>query len=95
MQDLLALKNFIASILRPIVFEAVKENLREQKEKNSLKREFYSPKEFSGLTGIPYSTILRYCSNATLKARQIEPGACWQILASELDRLKREANENA
>jgi len=94
MQEIIALKNFFTEILRPLIKEAIKENLNEQKAKNPLKREFYSPKEFAALTGIAYSTILRNCSSGLLRARQREPGGSWQILASELDRLKQEANKN-
>jgi len=57
-------------------------------------KEFYSPKEFSYLTGIPYSTIVYRCKVGKLKARQDDPNCSWQIFATELERFKREADEN-
>jgi len=58
------------------------------------KPEFYTPNQFSKITGMPYTTIIHYCKNRMLKARQEFKGGSWQIYASEIDRLKKEANIN-
>jgi hypothetical protein len=57
-------------------------------------KEFYTPKEFAGITGIPYSTIIYKCINGKLKAYQESPNCSWLIYATEIDRLKKEADEN-
>ena len=58
------------------------------------KPEFYTPSQFSKITGMPYTTIIHYCKNRMLKARQEFKGGSWQIYASEINRLKEEANIN-
>lgn len=58
------------------------------------KPEFYTPKQLSTITGMPYTTIINYCKNRFLKARQEFKGGSWQIYASEIDRLRKEANIN-
>lgn len=58
------------------------------------KPEFYTPNQFSKITGMPYTTIIHYCKNRMLKARQAFKGGAWQIYASEIERLKEEANIN-
>lgn len=58
------------------------------------KPEFYSPNQFSKITGMPYTTIIHYCKTGQLKARQEYRGSKWLIYASEIDRLKEEANIN-
>lgn len=58
------------------------------------KKEFYSPKEFSHATGIPYSTVIYRCKMGKLKARQDDANCSWQIFASEVDRYKEEASDN-
>ena len=58
------------------------------------KPEFYSPSQFSKLIGLPYTTVIHYCKTRRLKARQDMKGGSWQIYASEIDRLKEEANIN-
>jgi hypothetical protein len=57
-------------------------------------KEFYSPKEFSYLTGIPYSTVIYKCKTGKLKARQEDANCSWQVFVTEIDRFKREADEN-
>jgi hypothetical protein len=59
-----------------------------------LQKEFYSPKEFSFITGIKYSTVVYRCATGKLKARQETPKSSWQIFASEVERYKEEANQN-
>jgi hypothetical protein len=58
------------------------------------KPEFYTPNQFSKLTGMPYTTVVHYCKHNMLKARQQFKGGSWQIFASELSRFKEEANVN-
>ena len=57
-------------------------------------KEFYTPKEFSDLTGIKYSTVIYRCKNGRLKSRQDTPCSSWQIDAKELDRYREEAKAN-
>ncbi len=82
--------------LEQIIGKTVKSNLLQQANFNTapLKKEFYSPKAFAHLTGIPYSTVVNRCNVGKLKARQDDPNCSWQIFASELDRYKEEANKN-
>ncbi len=56
---------------------------------------FYSPKEFSFLTGIKYSTVVYRCAIGKLKARQDGPSCSWQIDVEELNRYRKEANGNS
>lgn len=56
------------------------------------KPEFYTPSQFSKKTGMPYTTVIHYCKNNHLKSRQEHKGSAWLIYASEIDRLKQEAN---
>jgi predicted transcriptional regulator len=57
-------------------------------------KEFYTPKEFEHKTGIPYSTVIYKCTTGRLKAFQDSPNCSWLIYATELDRFKKEADEN-
>lgn len=61
---------------------------------NQLQKEFYSPKEFSHITGIKYSTVVYRCTTGKLKARQESAKSSWQIFATEVERYKEEANQN-
>ena len=58
------------------------------------KPEFYTPNQFSKLTGMPYTTVVHYCKKNLLKARQEFKGGSWQIYANEINRLKKEAHLN-
>jgi hypothetical protein len=58
------------------------------------KPEFYSPTEFGKKVNMPYTTVIHYCKTRRLKARQDMKGGSWQIYASELDRLREEADIN-
>jgi hypothetical protein len=74
-----------------------KEILKEQPGTQSNRpsqKEFYSPKEFVHLTGMKYSTVIYKCKMGKLKARQDDPSCSWQISASEVDRFKKEADQN-
>ena len=55
---------------------------------------FYTPKEFSHITGLKYSTVIYRCKVGRLKARQDNPNCSWQIDATELARFKNEADTN-
>ncbi|MBL4625185.1 MAG: helix-turn-helix domain-containing protein [Flavobacteriales bacterium] len=57
-------------------------------------REFYTPREFSNITGIKYPTVIHYCNNGKIKARQHDIGGSWIIPRSEIDRFKDEADDN-
>lgn len=57
-------------------------------------KEFYTPKEFAAKTGIKYTTVVYKCKWGKLKAVQESPNSSWLILASELERLVKEANAN-
>lgn len=59
-----------------------------------LQKEFLSPKEFSHITGIKYSTVVYRCTTGKLKARQESAKSSWQIFATEVERYKEEANQN-
>lgn len=63
-------------------------------DKKNPQKEFYTPKEFSHITGMKYSTVVYRCKVGKLKARQDNPSCSWQIYASEIDRFKNEAIEN-
>ena len=39
----------------------------------------YTPAEYSELKGIPYSTVVSYCSRGLLNARQNRRGGSWII----------------
>jgi hypothetical protein len=58
------------------------------------KPQFYTPTQFSKLTGMPYTTVVHYCKKNFLKARQEFKGGSWQIYSSEINRLKEEAQLN-
>lgn len=55
---------------------------------------FYTPNQFSKITGMPYTTVIHYCKNNLLKARQVSKGTAWLIYATEVNRLKKEAEHN-
>ncbi len=61
---------------------------------SQIQKEFLSPKEFSFITGLKYSTVVYRCATGKLKARQESPKSSWQIYASEIDRYKNESNQN-
>ena len=63
-------------------------------DKHTLGKEFFSPKEFSHLSGIKYSTVVYRCKVGKLKARQDDPNCSWQIDVCELERFKNEAHTN-
>lgn len=57
-------------------------------------KKFYTPKEFAGLTGMPYSTVVDKCTKGKIKAYQDEPNCSWHIDATEIDRYRKVADEN-
>ncbi len=75
-----------------VLYEKIRKEIRHFAEKD--KPQFYTPNQFSKLTGMPYTTVIHYCKTRRLKARQDMKGGSWQIYANEIDRLKEEANIN-
>ena len=69
-------------------------NLSGSSVNNQLQKQFYSPKEFSFITGIKYSTVVYRCATGKLKARQETAKSSWQIFVTEVDRYKEESNQN-
>jgi hypothetical protein len=63
-------------------------------DKKNPQKEFYTPKEFSHICGMKYSTVVYRCKVGKLKARQDNPNSSWSIFASEVERFKTEACEN-
>ena len=61
---------------------------------NSTKK-FFSIKEFSRLTGIPFSTIVHLSAAGKIKGRISAHNRPWEIYASELDRYKSEAENSS
>ena len=82
--------------LKILISETVEANLSQQANSKpvNFQKKFFSPKEFSHSTGMPYSTVVYRCKVGKLKARQDEEGCSWQIDSSELERYKSEANDN-
>lgn len=62
------------------------------KNENQNEKKFFTPKEFSKITGIAYSSVVYRCSTGKLKARQDEPKCSWQICVSEIERYKSESD---
>ena len=57
-------------------------------------KEFYTPKEFSELTGLKYSTVVNYCNIGRLEATQLNAQGSWIIYRSEVDKLIQLAQDN-
>lgn len=72
--------------------EKIISEIRRLSEKD--KPQFYTPTQFSKLSGMPYTTVVHYCKNNLLKARQEFKGGSWQIYSSEINRFKEEALHN-
>ena len=56
---------------------------------------FFTPKEFSFITGMKYSTVIYRCKIGKLKARQDSPNCSWLISGEEVERFKSESQDNA
>ncbi len=82
------------SELENLFAESVKKNFQQFSSAMSLSKEFFTPKEFSHMTGVKYSTVIYRCKIGKLKARQDTPASTWQIHFDELDRYRKEASEN-
>ena len=87
-EDIVTVKDL--ETLRQGIFNDVKDLL----DKKKSPKEFYSPKEFAAATGIKYSTVVYRCKVGKLKATQENINCSWLIDASEVERLKEEANKN-
>jgi hypothetical protein len=57
-------------------------------------KDFLTPKEFSARTGMNYSTVVYKCATGKLKAYQESPNSSWLIDATEIERIRKVANEN-
>ncbi len=57
-------------------------------------KDFLTPKEFSARTGIQYSSVIYKCTKGKLKAIQESPNSSWFIDASEIERFRKQADEN-
>lgn len=77
--DLVRLKNE----LKDIIFSAINPS-----------KEFYTPKEFAYKVGMNYSTVIYKCAVGKLKAHQDSPNSSWFIDSSEIDRIRKRANDN-
>ena len=64
------------------------------KKDNQLEKKFFTAKEFSLITGMPYSTVLYKCNTGLIRARQDSPGSSWLIFGDEIQRFTNEANDN-
>lgn len=73
---------------------SLEESLRKILKENQRKEKFLTPRKFSELTGMAYSTVVQHCNYGLLKARQDRPGSSWQIDSSELDRYSDESVQN-
>lgn len=82
--------------LESIIGKTVQDTFLKESQKNSsnIQKHFYSPKEFAHLTGMKYSTVIYRCTVGKLKARQDDPNCSWQIHSSEIERYKKESDEN-
>ena len=58
------------------------------------RKEFYSPREFSEISGMKYSTVIHYLNTGKLQARQAGERGSWLIYRAEVDKLVKEAKEN-
>lgn len=77
-----------------VFYHRIVNDVKDMLDKKKSPKEFYSPKEFSTITGLKYSTVVYRCKVGKLKARQDSPNCSWQIYSSELDRFREEANQN-
>ncbi len=77
-----------------VFYHRIVNGVKDILDKKKSAKEFYSPKEFSLITGLKYSTVVYRCKVGKLKARQDSPNCSWQIYSSELDRFREEANQN-
>jgi hypothetical protein len=80
--------------LETLISNIVKESLLIQEKKQLATKLFCSPREFGLETGIPYSTVIYMCKEGKIKARQEDINCSWKIDATEIIRLKNEADNN-
>ena len=57
-------------------------------------KDFLTPKEFSARTGMNYGTVVNKCTMGKLKAFQESPNSSWFIDATEIERFRKQADEN-
>lgn len=58
------------------------------------RKEFYTPREFSEISGMKYSTVIHYLNTGKLQARQSGERGSWLIYRAEVDKLIQEAKSN-
>ncbi len=52
-----------------------------------------SPRRFSELTGIKYTTVIHYLNINFIKGMQKSPGSAWLIPIEEVDRMRNESRK--
>jgi len=57
-------------------------------------KDFLTPKEFSARTGILYNSVIYKCNMGKLKAFQESPNSSWFIDATEIERFRKQSDEN-
>lgn len=57
-------------------------------------KDFLTPKEFSARTGILYNSVIYKCTMGKLKAIQESQNSSWFIDATEIERFRKQADEN-
>lgn len=56
-------------------------------------KEFYTPKQFSEITGLKYDVVLKRCREGTLPAHQPYKNGSWLIPGEVLIKMKKSAFE--
>ena len=51
-------------------------------------KEFYTPREFSEITGLKYDLVLKRCREGSLPAHQPYKNASWLIPRAEIDKIR-------
>lgn len=51
-------------------------------------KEFYTPKEFSDVTGLKYDSVLKRCREGSLPAHHPYKNGSWLIPREEVDKIK-------
>lgn len=74
--------------------EAIIKSIANKQNENISIKKYYTPKEFSEITSIPYSTVVNRCKEGKYKAFQNDFNCSWYIDAKELDKFDKQAEEN-
>lgn len=78
------LDTYTERVITKVIEAVTKDNLKE----------FYTPREFSQVTGIKYSTVVYYCNMGMLQAVQLVKGGTWIIYRGEIDKRIQQAKDN-